>query len=360
MNDILININSIDRLENNINAFSQLSNEIKLELLDKLKVERTEIVGQFLNQIYSMEHDKQIRKAIKKLLFRLKTSGIKVEEVKSESEPVFKKYEEKREHRGLISNYDGDGTRTAIIAFEVKRNAYVLVHALLHFSNGLLELGNIPIDGEGLKQIIAGYLKGSMKPFIVVEVSPRYVNYLLDEASSLSGRYTEEIKQMRSLSSRLGGQVQKPVDIYDLPIPTDTGSFSLEHIFSNDLFVPFSVTWDSVENDRKQYHEIGSPSTIVLPPYMAEEKRQQFIKNLIENGKLSPNLSLMKRLMEDYAYIFHTQGDFKAYKGLTEILKQPDGPYKSLAFFVKKALEEKEEQQSGLIVNPYEQVRPSR
>jgi hypothetical protein len=360
MNDIIININNIDKLDSNIKAFSQLPKEIKLELLDKLKVLRTEIVGQFLNQIYATEHDKQIQKTIKKLLFRLKTSGIKVEEVKSESEPVFKKYEEKREHRGLISNYDGDGTRMAMIAFQVKRNAYVLVHGLLHFSNGLLELGNIPVDGEGLKQIIAGYLKGSVKPFTVAEVAPRYVNYLLDEASSLSGRYTEEIKQMKSLSSRLGGQIQKPVDIYDLPILTDTSSLSLEHIFSSDLFAPFSVTWDTVEDDRKQYHDIGSPSTIVLPPYMAEEKRQQFIKNLIEKGKLSPNLSLMKRLMEDYAYIFHAQGDFKAYKGLTETLQQKDGLYKSLAFFVKKALEEKEEQQSSLIVNPYEQVRPSR
>ncbi|MFZ2800876.1 MAG: hypothetical protein WAZ30_11665, partial [Syntrophorhabdus sp.] len=145
MDNIISNINYIEQLEGNVDAYSQLSNDIKLELLDKLKFERTEIVGQFLNRIYTKEHDKQIQKIIKKLLFRLKTSGIKVEELRVEGESALKKYEEKRVHRGLMSNYDGDGTRLAVVAFEAKRNTYVLVHSLLHFSRGLLELGNITV-----------------------------------------------------------------------------------------------------------------------------------------------------------------------------------------------------------------------
>jgi hypothetical protein len=64
----------------------------------------------------------------------------------------------------------------------------------------------------------------------------------------------------------------------------------------------------------------------------------------------------MKRLMEDYAYIFHSLGGFKAYKGLMEMLKETDGPEKTLSFFVKKVLELKKEQQPGLIVSPYDQV----
>jgi len=91
MDNIISNINYIEQLEGNVDAFSQLSNDIKLELLDKLKFERTEIVGQFLNRIYTKEHDKQIQKIIKKLLFRLKTSGIKVEELRVEGESALKR-----------------------------------------------------------------------------------------------------------------------------------------------------------------------------------------------------------------------------------------------------------------------------
>ncbi|HNY70749.1 MAG TPA: hypothetical protein PL032_08660 [Syntrophorhabdus sp.] len=361
MDNIISNINYIEQLEGNVDAFSQLSNDIKLELLDKLKFERTEIVGQFLNRIYTKEHDKQIQKIIKKLLFRLKTSGIKVEELRVEGESALKKYEEKRVHRGLMSNYDGDGTRLAVVAFEAKRNTYVLVHSLLHFSRGLLELGNITVDREGLGQIFTEYLKGSLKPFVIVEVAPRYAYYLIEEASSLSGQYADEIKQMKSFSYRLGGRVQKPSDVYVLPIPNDIESSSLDHILSNSLFEPFFVIWDTLEDDKKQFNDIGASSSIVLPPYLMEEKKQALIKNLIENGKLSPNLPFMKRLMEDYAYIFYTLGDFKSFKGLVDILQLSDGPYKMLSFFVKKALREEEKaQEHGLIINPYEQVHPQR
>lgn len=360
MNDIIINIPNYIDLESYLNVYSQLTKENRLELLDNLKKERTEIVGQFLNRIYTLEHDKQIQKIIKKLLFHLKTTGIKVEDFKVEGDTVFKKYEEMRGHRGLISSYDGDGARMVMIAFEKKRNAYVLVHGLLHFSKGLLELGNVPVNRDGSERIIAEYLEGSTKPFTVVEVAPRYAYYLIEEASNISGRYVEEINQIKSLFSRLGGQIQKPVDIYTLPIPNDIEALSLERILSIDLFEPFFITWNTLEEDRKQFNDIGSSSTIFLPPYLVEEKKQALIKSLFENGNLDLNLSLIKRLMEDYAYIFHARGEFKAYKGMIEILQRSDGPTKTLTFFVKKALEEKKEQLSGLIINPYEQVRPSR
>jgi len=112
-----LNINNINEFENNINVFCQLSKEMKLEYLDKIKKEQTEIVGRFLNRVFLSETDKQIQKVIKKLLFHLKTVGIKVEESTIKGESVLKKYEEKRDHRALISNYDGGGTRMAMLAF---------------------------------------------------------------------------------------------------------------------------------------------------------------------------------------------------------------------------------------------------
>jgi hypothetical protein len=355
-----MNINDPGQLEDNVKAFSLLSRENKLDILEKIKEIRTEIIGQFLAQVYNLEHEKQVQKAIKKLLFRLKTSGVKVEELRVEGESVLKKIEEKREHRGLMSNYDGDGTRMAMIALEAKRNTYVLVHGLIHFSKGLVELANAPVDGEGLKHIIAEYLKGSLKPFNVVEVSPRYVSYLIEEASHLSGQYIEEVKQMKGLSTRFGGQVLKPSDIYVLEIPDDTEALSIERILSHELFESFSMTWDTMDDDKKQFDETGSSSTIVLPPYMVEEKRQEFLKGLMENGKIRQSIPSIKRLMEDYAYIFHCLGEFNAYKGMVEVLLQPGGPEKTLTSLVKKVLEQTKEQQPGLIVNPYEQVRTSR
>jgi len=360
MKDLITNIQNTNQLEANVEAFSLLSKQSKLDTLEKMREIRTEAIGNFLNRIYASERDKQVQKIIKKLLFRLKTSGVKVEELRSEGESVLKRIEEKREYHGLMSNYDSDGSRMAMVAFERKRNSYILVHGLIHFSKGLLELANAPVDGNGLKNIIAEYLKGSLVPFTVVEVAPRYASYLIEEASNRSGRYLEEIKQMKFLSNRLGGQVGKPADIYNLDTPDGIDTLPPERILGHQLFDHFSLTWDAVDEDKKFLNEIGSSSTIVLPPYMAEEKRQAFLKALTEDEKIRQNLPLIKRLMEDYAYIFHCLGEFGAYKGLVELLLQTDGPKDILTYFVRKVLEQKDEQQPGLIVNPYEQVRTPR
>lgn len=359
----LINVNTIidiNNLKDNVKAFSLLSRENKLDFLQKTKETRTEIIGKFLNEIYVFEKDRQVQKAIKKLLFRLKTMGVKVEEPKIEGEPVLKKIEEKREHRGLISNYDVDGTRMAMVAFEAKRNTYVLVHGILHFSKGLMELANAPVDGKGLKEIIGEYLKDLGKPFTVVEVSPRYASYLMEEASSSSGKFVDEIKQMKIFSSHLGGQIQKSGDIYNLEIPESTENLSFEQILSHELFEPFSLFWEGIEDDKKQFNEIGNSSSIILPPYMVEEKKQEFLKQLLESNKLKSSIPRMKRLMEDYAYIFHCKGIYTAYKGLTDTLRDPDGPFKTVSFLARKVLEVSEEKQPGLIVKPYEPIRNPR
>lgn len=360
MEELIRSVNDIHSLGENIEAFSLLSKESKLNFLEQIKVLRTETIGHFLNEVYIIEYDKQVQKAIKKLLFRLRTIGVKVEEPKTMGESVLKKIEEKREHRGLVSNYDSDGVRMVMVALEAKRNTYVLVHSIIHFTEGLMELANAPVNSDGLQQIIDGYIRGSGMPFIVTEVSPRYASYLIEEASSVSGRFVEEIKQMKIFSARLGGQVQKPVDVYNLMIPEETESLSVERVLSQELFEPFILSWDAMEEDKKQFNEIGGSSSIVLPPYMVEEKKQAFLKELLERDILKQITTRMNRLMEDYAYIFHCKGNFAAYKSLIDMLKDSGGPLKIVSFLVRQALDIKEEKQPGIIVNPYEQVHTPR
>jgi hypothetical protein len=93
---------------------------------------------------------------------------------------------------------------------------------------------------------------------------------------------------------------------------------------------------------------------------MVDEKKQTFLKELLGGNKLRYSMPLTKRLLEDYAYIFHCRGDFGAYKGLMDTLRDNDGPFKAASLLVRQFLEEKEEKQPGLIVNPYEQVHTSR
>jgi hypothetical protein len=360
MDNILSTINDINMLQSNIKAFSLLSRESKLELLSEIKEVRTVAASQFLNALAPSESDKQVQKVVKRLIFRLKTMGVSVEESRIEGESVLRKIEEKREHRGLMSNFDATGTRMAMVAFEAKRNSYVLVHGLVRFAEGLDQFANARVDAQGLRSIVGEYLRGAMKPFVVVEVSPRYAGFLMEEGAAASGRYVEEIRQMKTFSARIGGGVQKSADIYGLTIPDSIEAPALDRILSRDLFETFTLSWGNKDDDRNAFCEIGGSSTIVLPPYMVEERKQKFLGDLLNSEKMQAYVPHVKRLLEDYAYMFHCQGNFAAFNGLIKTLREPNGPREATAFFIRKELETKVEKQPGMIVNPYEQVRSPR
>jgi hypothetical protein len=58
MEELIRSVNDIHSLGENIEAFSLLSKESKLNFLEQIKVLRTETIGHFLNEVYIIENDK--------------------------------------------------------------------------------------------------------------------------------------------------------------------------------------------------------------------------------------------------------------------------------------------------------------
>jgi len=59
---------------------------------------------------------------------------------------VLKKVETAREERAYLSNYDPDGTRVVLLAFEMRKKQFIFMHAISHFSKGLMELATFPVS----------------------------------------------------------------------------------------------------------------------------------------------------------------------------------------------------------------------
>ncbi len=349
---IIGKIKDADTFGESLDEFNRLSKEEKLGFLSALKAVREQSAGVFLNALYEGETDKDVQKQMRKLLFNLRTVGIKVEQPKEAGEAALKKVEEVRGHRALLSNYDFQSTRLIVAAYEIKKNAFVFINASTHFSDGLMELMSGPIDRAGLESILKEFLSGRMPNMSVAEISPAYAGYLLDEASALSGKSRDEIRQLKKLIGPVKGGVQTPKDIYSLSVREGTRPLSMERILEDPLFDAFNVTWKTAEEDKKTYRSTAG-SSIVLPPYMLEEKRQSFIKELLEREEVKSKTPLVRRLIEDYAYIFHGLGRFEHYRGLIDFLADEIAPQKALEYFIKKYLEKSEEKQSGVLVNPY-------
>ncbi len=336
-----------------VEGFFSLTHEQQEGLLTQLVKLRSDNTAKFLTLLYDRVTDKKIQKLIKKGLFHLKTQGIRVEEPKAAGEPVLKKAETTREARAYLSNYDPEETRVVIVALETKRNQFIFTQGIMHFSKGLQELASFPIPRNELEELLKDSLGRIKPPMVMHPISVPYAGYLMEEAAGLSGKNTEEARVLKRLAAEAKGDVRRPHDIYGLH--TDEGLYpeSLERILAHSIFEPFRLRWSGIEEDQKRLDEAINPS-IVLPPYVVQERREAFLTKLIENDRIRSQAPLLKRMLEDYAYLFYCLGELRYYRGLVEQMKDDGAVPKVLLHFAMKSLEaQKKEEEPGVIVDPF-------
>ena len=359
MKEIIELIHDPGQLHNLKEVYLESPREKRQEFILTIKDLKEENAGRFLTSVLADEPDKEVQKLIRKQIFRLKTMGIRIEEIRPVGEPALKRMEETRQHKGFMFNFDPSGTRIVITAFEVKRNNFIFVNAITHLTDGLVDLKLAPVTRQDFDTIIAEYQAEIKAGVVFAQISPCYGAYLIEEGETISHRYAEDVKQLKQFVSSLKDTVQSPEDIYGLKIP---GAFEpLPHgaVLLHDIFAPLALLWDTVEEDRKTIGSFGE-SAILVPPHMVEEKKEEFLKALIESEPLKAKIPLLKRILEDYAYIFFQIERFDCFQGILALLTSDRGLTDVLSFFVRKSLaipEKTEEQQPGLIVNPYEQIR---
>ncbi len=320
---------------------------------------KDEHAARFLSLLYPSLPDKMLRKLVKKELFRLKTQGVPVEEPRMPGEPALKKMETDREARAFLTNYDPEMTRAVLAAFEIKKNQFLLSHAILHFSDGLVDLKSLPVGRDELEDLLKDYVARTPPPMVIPAVSAAYAGYLIEEASGLSGREAEDAASLHRMLLATKGDVRKPADIYLLPGADAVSGASADTIFDEGIFGPFSLRWPGMEEDRKKLDDVLNPA-IVLPPYVMEERRQAFLSELAGKEALAARLPHFRRMLEDYAYLFYCLGKFDLYKGLLVQLAEAAAVKEAFLRFVRKAFvkpESAERPPEGVIIDPKSLMR---
>jgi hypothetical protein len=365
MEDILNAVRSGADPREAVEKTLSLPREDQERLIEETGRIRSENAGRFLTALYLSVADKKLQKSIKKALFRLKTLGIRVEEPRIEGESVLRKAETVRQAMAFMSNYDAEQTKVVVSAFEIKKNQYAFSHAIIHFSDGLMELRSFPVPRKELEGLLADYLSRLRPPVVLPPVSAPYAGYLVEEASGISRTESEEARSLNHYLSEAEGDVRRPQDIYSLEVDAAVDAEPMDRILTDEIFEPFALEWPGIEEDRKELDQAVNPG-LVLPPHVMQERRGAFVRELIENKRLAPIMPSFKRMLEDYAYLFYCLKDFGSYKGLVERLKDPEAMRRGFMYFAAKALEklekkedqlQQEQRQSSLIIDPYSPKR---
>lgn len=338
-----------------------LSGADREELLVRIGTLKDENAGKFLTLLYPRLIDKKLRKLVKKDLFRLKTLGIPVEEPKAAGESVLRKVEVFREGIGLMSNYDAALTRVVLAAVELKKNHFLFSHAIVHLQRGLEEMMSLEVNRGQLEELVRDYVARTKSPMVLASISPLYAGFVIEEASGISGKEADDAKSLNRLLATTRGDAKKPNDVYTLSTGESVEPASVDAVLKDELFEPLLLEWRGIEEDRKRLDDVINPG-IVLPPAVIEERRTAFFEGLPEKESVRALLTPFRRMLEDSAYLFFCLKELNMHAGLVALLKSPEEVKKALVRFLGKTLiqmekKEKENEQPGLIVDPYSRKR---
>jgi hypothetical protein len=335
--------------------FYTLPSADRERLLDRVVKLRSTQAAQFLILLSARISDKKLQKVIKKDIFRLRTVGIKVEEPQPTGPTALKKTEVIREARASMSNYDEEQTRVVLAAFEVKKREFVFNQAVMHFSKGLVGLSSYTVAKDQLDHLFHDFASHLPLSMVLSTISAPYAGYVIREGSEISGEHGENATTVARFLMHAEGDVRAPQDIYHLPFGDDTIDEPVEQLLTRPIFQPFTLQWTGMEEDRRKMDDIIKPS-IVLPPYILEERRALFLQELSVSERMNAVTGPFKRMMEDSAYLLYRLGDTTACKRLVGQLKDEQRLDGLLRYFVEKTLgklEEKAAPQPGVIIDPY-------
>jgi hypothetical protein len=355
MDDILRAIQSGDA-DVGVEYFTTLPPEGRKEFLDKVCSLKSLPAAQLLTALYAQVEQKDLKKLIKKGLFHLRTQGIEIVKPVASEESVLKKVAITKEQMAFASNYDHESIRVFLVAFEMRKKQFVFTHATQRFGEGLVDMMSAPMDRQGLDSLIREYRARTRSPMVLVDISPIYATYLMEEASRQSGKQVDEVRGLRRLTSDFAGDIRVPSDIHHLQVSEEIAEVSWQEVVAGTIFEPFRLSWKGMEGDHKEYDSIVRPQ-IVLPPHVIEEKKTAYLRELAASVRMKALQPMLSRMLEDYAYLFHRQGYYAGFKTLLKVVDSAESLDAVMQFLIKKSMDQKtkeeEPQQPGLIVSPY-------
>ena len=326
--------------------------EALIEAAGRLK---SEAAARFLALIYPSLTEKRLQKLVKKALFLLRTQGVRIDEPRPAGESALHKVEISREAVAYLSSYDETLTRLLVVAVQTRKNRFLFSHIALHFTNGLADMHSAESPRDDLDSLLQEYKASATPPVVLPAISPPYAGYLVEEGARISGAEVEAARGIDRMISAAKGDVRRPEDIYLLDAQ-GAAPARLEDILADPVFEPFSLEWPGIEEDRKKLEEAANPG-IVLPPYIAEERKQAFLDALVAGDARAQRLPAFKRMLEDYAYLFYCLGKYDLYAGLAGRIGEEASVKQAFLHFIRKSFDrmkkEAQERLPGVIVDPY-------
>lgn len=330
-----------------------------------------------LREIETAATDKDVKKEIKRALFKLSQKGIVVPQQPPAEKKTAPLFEREYEIEAFMSAVDGGGGRLVWIAKPQPNRGLQVIQAMLHDRDGLVRYGGVQMKRKELRAMADEIKQKHGVTMVAVpwEFADRiiYEGYERAKARGQSGQ--SDLNDFHAIRSVIGTAKPKAVThpVYHKLGTEDFRDGAWREQSRRLLEEPELRYWvivdEWVQECLAALHEAQS-SPLVLNPMQKEERLASVVRDAVKTLCAGENGQAFKRRMEDMALYFAETGRPEQAKVSLAVAQQvgegDPGPLdvsfltglmqKSFVFFMSQMKAQQEAQQkaeqSSLIVKP--------
>jgi len=324
-----------------------------------------------LGEIDRRTSDKDVRKEIKRALFKLSQKGFTAPEEKSEATkaaaPLFGA---EPEIEAYMSAVDGGGGRLVWIAKPQPSHGLQVIQAMLHDREGLLRFGGMHMRRKELRKM-ADEIK-QQHDVSMIAIPWQFADQMIyegyEKARARGQSGLENFHEIRSVLAT-GKPKETTHPIYrklDAEQVRDGAWREQSRRLLDEPELRYWILTDDWVQAFLPLLQEAQTSRLVLNPLQKEERFNAIVRDAVKTLCTGDNGQAFKRRMEDMAlYFLETKRADQAKLALAVALQVGEGDpgpldvsflsglmQKSFAFFMSQEKAKKEEEQSSLIIKP--------
>jgi hypothetical protein len=307
-------IESVETMDKDAIPSRQLSPQLAAALVERLPLDSSR-TPELLECIAKIYQQKEVKKAVKRTLFKLKQRGFAIPDVNLEDPPAFRLRTAQQDEPGAyVGPIDGTGSRPVLIAIPQLPQGIGLGVGVVNDERGILEYVFGRYSKKQAKEVQTRFFE--KLPFMV-ETSLSHATALLEEAHVLRSEKGEASGDYNQIREWLLGHVQRPGNsnspVYEiLPYESISREVLTDSQIQKLLAHPLLAGWIAQPDKLKSVADEvarAEKSPILLSGIQKGERINQVKEDSIRQLYDGKQRNLMKRRLEEMAYLFGKSGE---------------------------------------------------
>jgi hypothetical protein len=307
-------IENVETMDKEAMPNRHLSPQLAAALIERLPLDSAR-TPELLECIAKIYQQKEVKKAVKRMLFKLKQRGFAITDVNLEDPPAFRLRTAQQDEPGAyVGPIDGTGSRPVLIAIPQLPQGIGLGVGVINDERGILEYVFGRYSKKQAKEMQTLFFE--KLPFMV-ETSLSHATALLEEAHALRSKKGEASGDYNQIREWLLGHVQRPGNsnppVYEiLPYESISTEVLTDSQIQKLLAHPVLAGWIAQPDKLKSVADEvarAEKSPILLSGIQKVARINQVKEDSIRQLYDEKQRNLMKRRLEEMAYLFWKLGE---------------------------------------------------